>query len=455
MNEFLYQRRIQSKDIKIPFLKLNGKIAKLSEEEITEKRAEKLSFRPVQDSVHWGLNNYSFILMMCLRELNRKVHEKRSKLEEISTINGAQFAAEMKALQTKRGDKIALIATDMDNAYTNVKLEDLEKAIDHLCKEIKADQWKIELMIKLARLVLNNNYVEASIGILKIGPSLPMGNCASGEALDTVTIASELEKENKKSQNLKLTEEIPEGIGSKINMTKYETEGSNNTQNITRRYRDDIYNLIAVEAENDMFTNILDLGQVYPKHIKLTVELGHLYQSFLDVCHYRRLSDGKFTTLVRRNFKVPPLFMPEKSNVPENQKWSALKCELLRHRRICSSKTLVEVNDLCLDKEYQKLGYKNWQIKKETKKCLENYKTKYDEAFNLIEARKIPATVLCGTKTIYEGFHNTHEILRMLIKKSDCNEPKLPIIVPGMKLKTYLFTKRKYLLKQRKFMEEK
>ena len=428
MNEYIDRRRIPDKEIKIPFLKLNGKIAKMTKAEIAEKRIDRLGFRPVQDSVLWGLNNYSFILMLFLRELNRKVYEKRKDLEKISVVNGAQFAAEMKALHNKRSDKIALIAADMDNAYTNVKLQDLEKAVKVLCQEIKADQWKLELIIKLANLVLNHNYVEASIGILKIGPCLPMGNCASGEALEPVAIASEMEKENKKALNLKLTEEIPEQIGKMINLQKYNNKGSSSTQNITKRYRDDIYGMIAVEDENDMLTNILDLGQVYPKHIKLTVELGHLYQSFLDVCHSRRLSDGGFTTFVRRNFNVPPLFMPEKSSVPDNLKWSALKCELLRHRRICSSTKLVEVNDHCLDMEYQKLGYNNWQIKKVTKKCLESYKTRYDEAFNMVEDRKIPETVLFGTKTVYEGFHNTHEILRTLIKRADNKETKLPVI---------------------------
>ena len=197
MNEFVSKRRIPNENIKIPFLKLNGKIAKLSETEIEEKKAEKLTFRPVQDSVSWGLNNYSFILMLFLRELNMKIHEKRCELGKISTVNGAQFAAELKAIQTKRSDKIALIAIDMEDAYTNITLQDLEKAVKELCSEINAYHWKTDLIIKLARLVLSNNYVEASIGILKIGPCLPMGNCASGEALDTVTIACELQKRTK------------------------------------------------------------------------------------------------------------------------------------------------------------------------------------------------------------------------------------------------------------------
>ena len=131
-----------------------------------------------------------------------------------------------------------------------------------------------------------------------------------------------------------------------------------------------------------------------------------------------------------------------------------MKCELLRHRRIWPSEKLIEVNDQCLSKAYQKLGYNHGQIFNIKKNCLKTYKSKYDEAFNLITGRKIPRTVLCGTTTVYEGFHNTHKIMKELFKTSKIEESaKLPIIVPGLKLKRYLFTKRNYLVRQRKFIE--
>ena len=122
--------------------------------------------------------------------------------------------------------------------------------------------------------------------------------------------------------------------------------------------------------------NIHKMGQMYPKHIKLTLELGHFYQTFLDVAHYREIGQEKIITFVRRNFTVPPLFTPKLSSVPENYKWSALKSELLRHRRICNDDQLVTVNDECLVEEYQKLGYDIHEISKIKKRSIAEYDQK-------------------------------------------------------------------------------
>ena len=68
LEEFMHNRRVPKKDVKLPFLKLNGKIQKLRQDEVEAKEIKKLTFRPVQDSISWSLNNYSYILMLFLRE---------------------------------------------------------------------------------------------------------------------------------------------------------------------------------------------------------------------------------------------------------------------------------------------------------------------------------------------------------------------------------------------------
>ena len=160
-------------------------------------------------------------------------------------------------------------------------------------------------------------------------------------------------------------------------------------------------------------------------------------------------------TFIRRNFNVPPLFVPKLSGVPEQIKWSAFKSELLRHRRICSEETFIEVNDKCLEQEYEKLGYKKTDIKRIKKNELSKYKSKYDENYRTRVEKEIPSSVLCGAKTVFDGFHKTHEVLKDLIKTSNQSQLKLPITVPGGKLKGYLFTKRSYLRKQKEFIRRK
>ena len=450
LESFMHTRRIIKPEVKIPFLKLNGKIQKLSQKEIAEKDCSKLTFRPVQDSVSWSLNNYSFILMLFLRELNQEIYLKYPELEGISVLNGNEFANSMEEIRNESKSYKALISADMDNAYTNISLTDLKYAVANLCKELGNEAWKTDLIIKLSELVLSNNFVEASIGIMKIGPCLPMGNCCSGEALDTVSIAYEMMTKVKKSKD---KTEVPITIKMKISRE----ENSRNkerpdSKKVHKRYRDDIYGMLVAEDTDNIVQDIFKIGQMYPKHIKLTIELGHFYQTFLDVAHYRELKQGEIATFVRRNFTVPPLFTPKLSSVPEGYKWSALKCELLRHRRICSDEKFIEVNDGCLVEEYHKLGYDRDEVLKIKRRSLAEYGRRYDEKYKLKTERKIPDTVLCGTKTVYEGFHNTHVILKELIKSGSVGVPKLPLMVPGTKLKSYLFTKRRYLAKQRRYL---
>ena len=126
---------------------------------------------------------------------------KYLEVMEIVTINGHQFAEEMKEIKIDKGENVAMTCSNIENAYINIDLKDLTAAIEDLCKEIECDEWKVDLMKKLSTLVLSNNYVEASIGIIRNGTNLPMGNRVSGEALDTVAINCEMKKKVNKYED--------------------------------------------------------------------------------------------------------------------------------------------------------------------------------------------------------------------------------------------------------------
>ena len=216
--------------------------------------------------------------MLFLRELNGEIFKKIPELEQIATLNGQEFATTLKSSKIGIGKYIALTSGDMDNAYTNVRFEDLDEAVKLLCHELNTEEWRTQLIIKLSYLVLHNNYVETSIGILKIGPCLPMGNCASGEALDTVAIASEMKIKVEKFHKTVDILEIPEQVQEKIEETKGTILKSKlGAVMEMKRYRDDMYGLLASENLKEIVMNILEMGTIYPKHIKVTVQLGHFY----------------------------------------------------------------------------------------------------------------------------------------------------------------------------------
>ena len=257
---------------------------------------------------------------MDFNQVSALIQEKCPELKEITVLNGGEFSISMKEVKTKeKGEFKALISADMEDAYSNISLETLKTSVRNLCEELECEIWKAELITELSDLILQNNYVEASIGIMKIGTNLPMGNCASGEALDTVSIASELKKRVAKHSRMTPEVIIPEKVKAKLE-TDVESRRVNKLESLTmlKRYRDDIYGIAASTKPEQMVQDILEIGSMYPENIKLTIELGHFYQTFLDVAHFRNLENGTMTTLIRRNVQVPPLFLPKLSSIPEN-----------------------------------------------------------------------------------------------------------------------------------------
>ena len=75
----------------------------------------------------------------------------------------------------------------------NKKLKDLEEAIEKSADILDIEYWKLETIISIARLVLNNNYIETSSGIFKLDDCLAMGNKASAAGLNLVGLVREFE----------------------------------------------------------------------------------------------------------------------------------------------------------------------------------------------------------------------------------------------------------------------
>ena len=81
-----------------------------------------------------------------------------------------------------------------------------------------------------------------------------MGNCVNGEALDTDAINSEMKK--------------------KVNKFPNEIQNLKSVQKL-KRYRDDIYGMVCSQEVDDVVENIKQIGNMYPKHLKITMNLSH------------------------------------------------------------------------------------------------------------------------------------------------------------------------------------
>ena len=180
LNRFCIDRRIPVEDVVLPFLKLNLKLHKISKEDLRTRNFPIFKFRPVQDSVSSSFVKYSHLLMLMTRELNEKVKSRVPKLKELDSLSGVEFSRKVKTMEIPGVHYRLLVSGDFDSAYTNCTLKDALRAYVVLCKFIEAEDYQMKLLMKLAVMILEGNYVENVAGIYHLNSTLPMGCSSSG-----------------------------------------------------------------------------------------------------------------------------------------------------------------------------------------------------------------------------------------------------------------------------------
>ena len=79
---------------------------------------------------------------------------------------------------------VIFFSADLKDAYTDCTLEHLKSCFLFLASVVD--------VVKLADLVLSNNFVETGCKFYLTGSMLPKGSSCSGEALDIIALAGEL-----------------------------------------------------------------------------------------------------------------------------------------------------------------------------------------------------------------------------------------------------------------------
>ena len=87
---------------------------------------------------------------------------------------------------------VIFFSADLKDAYTDCTLEHLKSCFLFLASVVDEPLWIQDLVVKLADLVLSNNFVETGCKFYLTGSMLPKGSSCSGEALDIIALAGEL-----------------------------------------------------------------------------------------------------------------------------------------------------------------------------------------------------------------------------------------------------------------------
>ena len=69
----------------------------------------------------------------------------------------------------------------------------------------------------------------------------------------------------------------------------------------------------------------------------------------------------------------------------------------------------------------------------------------YDENYQRKNSRTIPDGIVYGATSVYDSTWETHKVLKSLLSRGLMGNARMPIIVPGTRLRTKYYTKKRYL----------
>ena len=447
-----FGNRFERNEITFPFLKCQHKVHKMSEDEIRNKRLDVLKFRPVVDAKQWLTKGYAGLTMQMMREAcSILVNRGGPVMNKIKPKNGWMFSVDIREYTAEDEFDIMLTA-DIEEAYTNITDTMIKKSIDKVCRHVGFEEWKIELMKKLVDLVLGQNYAETSEGLFKFKKVLPMGYKLSGEALDIVALAEEMDilnhlgREKSQSCRTRIGElrNFPEEF---VDISVEKELSMGNGVKEFRRYVDDVHSQVSGTKE-EVLNAVLALGYMYPESLVTSMKLNIWHSSFLDVFVWKDIFTGEVSTVMKRNGDVPVGHVRKGSSHPEKYKLQSLLGEMLRGRRIASDEQLIDLSDRCIALEFQSIGYSRWEVEDAMRDAKKKVEEKYSGQFVKINEDGLRRYFSYGGGLVWNKNYRYGEIVTSFIEniKPD-GEPGL-LLLPDLKIKRLAFTRKRYLERQ-------
>ena len=453
-------RNLRGVKVKMPFLRSTHKVQKMSLEEIENKNTSSLKFRPVIDAKSWITRGYATLVMGMIRKANEElVSLAGSVLKKSKIKNGWRFSKEMSDFKTNK-TYCVLVSADIQEAYTNIQEDMINRSIEQVCKFIEWPEWKINLMTSLITLVLKNNFVKTSTGIYLFKRVLPMGYKLSGECLDIVGLSGELSRmfrlgdDDLKMKGLPIGElmEYPdEFVDASVEREISMVNGILSYM----RYVDDTHIIIGGDDINEVIDGLFAVGYMFPSGLVINVDCNIWRSEFLDVLTWRNLEEVRMSTMVKKNFKVPFGHVKKHSDHPKTYKMQSMLGELLRCRRICSDDEVIKNVDDCIKKEFESIGYCKLEVIETYKKAIERIETGYSRMYVKIPEELEDKKIRYGGSIVFNSNYNYDEILTRFIRSCGPAVKSRIVKVPGNKVKSIAYSKNNYIRRQKDDVKNK
>ena len=450
--DFVFKNRDVKKClIEVPFLRSTHKVHKMTDEMIKNKDITDLKFRPIIDARMWVTRGYSELVMKMLKKMNICVLKKCPGLiGQSQSVSGWEFALEIQEVTMKERYTV-LCNADIQEAYTNVTEGMICKAVVLLNTRFNVyNQWKCDLLVKMISLVLRNNYVETSIGLYWFKPVLPMGYKISGEALNTVLLFSEVERlTDVGSLNNKGVSELKEYPQSLVNVSVHrEIHMVRGVKNY-KRYVDDTFSMVSGCDIETIVDGILGVGFMFPVELVVTMEINVWRSKFLDVLFWRDLETESMSTMLHQKSFAPVGHVKAKSNHPKKYKLQGMMTELLRNRRISSDEQIIAYIDEYIKRIFMSIGYSGLEVEDKMKKFIDKINSNYTDYMTKLNNDVEKEKYVYGGGIEFSKMNKCYDWACELLSVVKLKGEPVLVQLPGRKLKNIVYTKRRYLRRQR------
>ena len=413
----------------VPFLKLQGKVNKLSSQDISGKDFSSLKFRPIIDSSKFPTQPLSSALRQLLVDLNSAVISKFPCLRIIPR-SGWEFANTLHSLNSFPDTGLSVMfVCNLSDSYTNYKLDDLLKSVNTLTSALGDEfpEWKKELILTLSNFILCNSYVQAANNCWKCGTSLPMGSACSGDSLDTICLAGELSY-----------------LSTNLNTNNNETSTSSL---FYRRFRDDIFSISCSSSIKHILNTLQIFCSVFHQRIPLQFKFSILLGCFLDCVLLKNITNNSYSTLPRLNLSAPISIPHQSSSSPLKYVYNSVFTNLLRVRRICNEDSIFLVYIEVIKDELRQSGYHENTISSIFQRCLTSITNNFSStSYHRIMEKEVkiypPAVNFIPC--------NIHNMVKECVHLSllACGKNNIvsnPAVKSPHNLKDMLFTRKKHL----------
>ena len=446
-------RDVRSCNIQIPFLRSTHKVHKMTDEALLNRETSNLKFRPVVDARMWCTRGYSELVMKMLRKMNQQVLERSGHiLRGVNVKNGWQFVTELKEKHFDRRFNV-FISADIQEAYTNITEDMICNSIRLLNKIVGWYIWKEDLLIKMVSMILGNNYVETSVGIYLFGRILPMGYKLSKEALDSVAISGEVYKLHRVGEEdavlgrpISELYEYPEEL---VDISVRREVAMSRGVNYYRRYVDDSFAMVGGDTIEEIVDGILCIGYMFGGGLTVNVDMNIWCSKFLDVLLWRDVDGATCRTMLSRKVGAPFGHVRKDSDHPIMYKLQSMLGEMLRNRRLGSDMEIVKVVDDSILEGFMSIGYSRVEVLENMVNCKKLIREGYSNMYVKLDKGVTEREISFGGVVEYNGLYNFDYVVKRYLASNDVFKRSVILSVPGRKLKNIVFTRKRYLKRQR------